>query len=75
MKRKIDLIASIKISRTNDGIEIRSNKDFFWDASGLSPEVAMTSVVCNTLHKTLKYEDYFSGEYTVELKIRHKQDE
>lgn len=75
MARKRDLIANITIEKMAKGITIKSDKGFCWYAAGMIPEVAMTAVIGNSLAKTLEYEDYFSGEYTIKLQIEHKRDE
>lgn len=75
MARKLNLITTVTIERAAKGIVIKSDKGFFWYADRMIPEVAMTAVIGNTLAKTLDYEDYFSGEYTIKLQIEHKKDE
>lgn len=75
MARKLNLITTVTIERTGKGIVIKSDKGFYWYADKMIPEVAMTAVIGNTLAKTLDYEDYFSGKYTIKLQIEHKQDE
>lgn len=75
MARKLDLVTTITIEKEPQGIIIKSDKNFCWYADRMIPEVAMTAVIGNTLAKTLDYEDYFSGEYTITLQIVHKHDE
>lgn len=75
MARKIDLITSVTIEKTEKGVLIKSDRGFYWYANRMLPEVAMTAVLGNQLSHTLEYEDYFSGEFTIELIIKHKYDE
>ena len=74
MARKLDLKTSITIERTPTGLRIKSDRGFRWDPDNIMPEVAMTAIIGNQLARSLEYENYFSNDFTITLKIEHKGD-
>lgn len=75
MARKKELKTIIHVERLKTGIIVSSDRGIEWEIDFLNPDIAMTALIAYTLSNTIKCEDWFDGEYIIEMKILHKQDE
>ena len=75
MARKLKEKAIVQIKRSERGISITANNGFEWKVEKVAPDIAIATVLSVTLSKTIFYEDKFSKEYVIEMKIEHKHDE
>lgn len=75
MGRKRTLSTIITVEKSKTGTTIKSNKGFNWKIDKLSPAVAITALLGQTLSNAVYEESWYSGHFIIELKIEHKDDE
>lgn len=75
MARKIEAKTMVKIKRTKQGIILKADNGFEWKIKRLPPDIAIATVLAITLSKARLYEDIYSKDYIIEMKIQHKENE